>query len=137
MPNFINFEVQTGTGIIHLNRPDVLNALNLEMAKLFFYKLNEWQSDRSIERVLLIGEGKAFCAGGDIKSLFLASEKSYEDTLKLAGDLGQDLKKGQAISDSVLRYLAYAQDITIPIGKRARDIISNKTGLLKCSNSNG
>ena len=66
-----------------------------------------------------------------IADTFLASEKSYEDTLKLAGDLGQDLKKGQAISDSVLRYLAYAQDITIPIGKRARDIISNKTGLLK------
>ena len=46
------------------------------MAKLFFYKLKEWQSDRSIKRVLLIGDGKAFCAGGDLKSLFLSSEKS-------------------------------------------------------------
>ena len=76
MSNFINFEVQTGTGIIRLNRPNALNALNLEMAKLFFCKLKEWQSDGSIKRVLLIGEGKAFCAGGDIKSLFLSSEES-------------------------------------------------------------
>jgi enoyl-CoA hydratase/carnithine racemase len=72
----INFEIQTGTGIIHLNRPKVLNALNLEMVELFLEKLKEWQFDSSIKRVLLTGKGKALCAGGDIKSLFYSSGKS-------------------------------------------------------------
>ena len=76
MNNFINFEVQNKTGIIHFNRPKALNALNLEMAELFLHKLKEWQSDSSIKRVLLTGEGKALCVGGDIKSLFLSSGKS-------------------------------------------------------------
>ena len=39
MNNFINFEIQFNTGIIHLNRPNALNALNLEMAESFLYKL--------------------------------------------------------------------------------------------------
>ena len=76
MNNFINFEVQNKTGIIHFNRPKALNALNLEMAELFLHKLKEWQSDSSIKRVLLTGEGKALCAGGDIKSLYISSGKS-------------------------------------------------------------
>ena len=76
MSNAINFKVQTGTGIIHLNRPNVLNALNLKMVELFFDKLKKWQFDSSIKRVLLMGEGQALCAGGDIKSLFLSSGKS-------------------------------------------------------------
>ena len=76
MNQAINFKIQNSTGIIHLNRPKVLNALNLEMVELFLDKLKKWQLDFSIKRVLLTGEGKALCAGGDIKSLFLSSGKS-------------------------------------------------------------
>ena len=38
--------------------------------------MERWKTDISIKRVLLTGEGKALCAGGDIKSLFLSSGKS-------------------------------------------------------------
>ena len=65
MSNAINFKVQTGTGIILLNRPKALHALNLEMVELFLDQLKEWQTDSYIKRVLLTGEGKSFCAGGD------------------------------------------------------------------------
>ena len=76
MNSSINFMEQSGTGIISLNNPKVLNALNLEMVELFFNKLKEWQSKSSIKRVLLKGEGKALSAGGDIKYLFLSTGKS-------------------------------------------------------------
>ena len=76
MKNYINFKVKTSTGIIYLNRPKALNAINLEMVELYFDKLKKWQIDSSIKRVLLIGEGKALCAGGDIKSLYLSSKES-------------------------------------------------------------
>jgi len=72
----IHFKIQSGTGIIHLNRPKVLNALDLEMATLFLDKLKEWKINKTIKRVLLVGEGKALCAGGDIKSLFFSSDIS-------------------------------------------------------------
>ena len=68
----IIFEVKNSTGIITLNRPKALNALNLNMAIQFSDKLKEWEDDDTIERVLLLGEGNHFCAGGDVKSVHLS-----------------------------------------------------------------
>jgi len=74
--NFIQFSIVSDTGIINLNRPKVLNALNLEMAQQFYKKIREWNSDSQIKRVLLKGEGKSLCTGGDIKSLYFSSNKN-------------------------------------------------------------
>ena len=72
----ILFSETNQTGIIKLNRPKALNALNLEMAKKFYDKLLEWEENNNISRVILYGEGKHFCAGGDVKSLVLAGKKN-------------------------------------------------------------
>ena len=72
----IVFSETNQTGIIKLNRPKALNALNLEMAKKFHDKLLEWEEKDKILRVLLVGEGKHFCAGGDVKSLVLAGKEN-------------------------------------------------------------
>ena len=76
MINSILFKEQSGTGIIKLNKPETLNALDLEMAKLFLKKLKQWQNDKKIERVLLVSDGKAFCAGGDVKAMCLSNNVS-------------------------------------------------------------
>ena len=72
----IVFSETNQTGIIKLNRPKALNALNLEMAKKFHDQLLEWEEKDNILRVLLVGEGKHFCAGGDVKSLVLAGKEN-------------------------------------------------------------
>ena len=72
----IVFEQVKSTGIIKLNRPKALNALNFEMSEKFSYQLSEWCKNDSIKQVLLIGEGKHFCAGGDVKSLSLEGKES-------------------------------------------------------------
>ena len=54
-----------------------MNALDLQMVELFLSKLNNWQKDNSIKRVLLKGEGKAFCAGG-VESVLIS--KTYNPT---------------------------------------------------------
>ena len=72
----IFFEIKKTTGIITLNRPKALNALNLSMAEQFSDKLKEWEEDDKIERVLLQGAGKHFCAGGDVKSVHLSGQFS-------------------------------------------------------------
>ena len=72
----IVFTETNQTGIIKLNRPKALNALNLEMAKKFHDKLLEWEEKDNILRVLLVGEGKHFCAGGDVKSLVIAGKEN-------------------------------------------------------------
>ena len=63
---------------IVLNRPRVLNSLNLEMIRSIQNALNQAEADKRCEFVLLYGTGeKGFCAGGDVKALARAiREKS-------------------------------------------------------------
>ena len=75
MAEFINFINTNNTGIIILERPKVLNALNLKMAISIKKKLIQWKNNKNIRRIIIKGTGKAFCAGGDIKSICLAKKK--------------------------------------------------------------
>jgi enoyl-CoA hydratase/carnithine racemase len=57
-------------GIATLNAEKSLNALTLEMIRLLDAQLKRWSVDESIACVVLLGAGgKAFCAGGDVRSL--------------------------------------------------------------------
>jgi enoyl-CoA hydratase len=58
-------------GLITLNRPKVLNALNHKMFNIINYHLAEWETADNIKAVIIrAAEGRAFCAGGDIRSAY-------------------------------------------------------------------
>jgi 2-(1,2-epoxy-1,2-dihydrophenyl)acetyl-CoA isomerase len=60
-------EEHTGAvATLRLNRPDKLNAINLEMARALVQALLRVSEDKSVHAVILTGEGRAFCAGGDL-----------------------------------------------------------------------
>lgn len=59
-------EKREGVGIITLNRPEVLNALNLQLANELVAALEKCQKDKSVRTVIIKGAGKAFCSGGDL-----------------------------------------------------------------------
>ncbi|MFZ4762697.1 MAG: enoyl-CoA hydratase/isomerase family protein [Alphaproteobacteria bacterium] len=66
-------------GLLTLNRPQVLNALNLEIVSGLLQQLKIWAVDDSIQLILLRGNGeRAFCAGGDIRALFEAGRSAKE-----------------------------------------------------------
>ncbi|HBA39636.1 MAG TPA: hypothetical protein DCZ05_07815 [Deltaproteobacteria bacterium] len=57
-------------GFITLNHPRLLNALNLRMLHLIAGKLQEWRGRADIVCVVLnAASERAFCSGGDVKSL--------------------------------------------------------------------
>ncbi|XP_075971979.1 3-hydroxyisobutyryl-CoA hydrolase, mitochondrial-like [Anticarsia gemmatalis] len=61
------FETLNNAGVITLNRPKVLNSLNMSMASKLLPQLQEWESQKAL--VIIKGSGeKAFCAGGDVKA---------------------------------------------------------------------
>lgn len=63
-------EVRNHIGHLTLNRPGGLNAINLEMVRSLQQQLDAWVEDPQVKAVVLRGAGeKAFCAGGDIRSL--------------------------------------------------------------------
>ena len=54
---------------LKLNRPKGFNSFNREMALLFQDELKACYKDDSIRAILITGEGKAFCAGQDLKEV--------------------------------------------------------------------
>lgn len=73
----ILFEERGVLGIITLNRPKALNSLSTDMCAQMDKALIKWAEDDGIKAVVIQGAGeKAFCAGGDVKTL---AENSPED----------------------------------------------------------
>ncbi|WP_085694751.1 MULTISPECIES: enoyl-CoA hydratase/isomerase family protein [unclassified Pseudomonas] len=69
--NDVLAEVRNHIGHLTLNRPAGLNALTLDMVRQLQRHLDAWAGDDRIRAVVLRGAGeKAFCAGGDIRSLY-------------------------------------------------------------------
>ncbi|MCQ4310355.1 enoyl-CoA hydratase/isomerase family protein [Pseudomonas stutzeri] len=64
-------EIRNRVGYLTLNRPAGLNALTLPMVRTLHRQLQDWADDQDVVAVVLRGAGeKAFCAGGDIRSLY-------------------------------------------------------------------
>lgn len=103
-------------GHIELNRPNALNALNFDMVQHMHEALDKWECDDSIEAVMVTGVGeKAFCAGGDVKSIYLAGK---------AGDIGRtgtltadffraEYTLNHRIANYRKPYLAYMDGVTM------------------------
>ena len=65
-------------GVLTLNKPKALNALDLEMASVLLNALQKWENNRDLVCVVLKAAGeKAFCAGGDIVSMYNAMLESH------------------------------------------------------------
>lgn len=72
MDHDVIFEELSGNdghlGVITLNRPQVLNAINHQMVNDIYAKLTEWSTEKKIKAIIIRAvSGRAFCAGGDIR----------------------------------------------------------------------
>lgn len=65
-PETVRFTVENGIATITLARPEKLNALDAGMIAALARIVDRLDHDGSIRVAILTGEGKAFCAGGDI-----------------------------------------------------------------------
>lgn len=61
-------EVGKSAGLITLNRPKALNAINLDMVRQIYAAMKGWQDSKSLVVIKGTGE-KAFCAGGDVRAV--------------------------------------------------------------------
>lgn len=67
-------------GRIRLNRPKALNSLTLEMVRAIASALNSFESDPTINSVLLDGEGsRGLCAGGDIRVIHDSGQRQDDE----------------------------------------------------------
>lgn len=74
-------KISNSVALVTLNRPKALNSLNSEMCNLMKALMREWNKG-GVGAFIMKGSGeKAFCAGGDVKSI-------WEDVVRGGDDLG-------------------------------------------------
>ena len=71
-------EAEDGVGIITLNRPDKLNAMNRRLVSELHDAVQRFDADDAVGCIVLTGAGRAFSAGGDIHEQ-LADDARYSD----------------------------------------------------------
>jgi 2-(1,2-epoxy-1,2-dihydrophenyl)acetyl-CoA isomerase len=93
---------------LRLNRPDRLNALNIEMARALVAGLLRASDDKSVRAVVITGAGRGFCAGGDVGLL-------------------RDLRKRKA-SRELEPLLTAGKEICIAIASMTKPVIAAVNG---------
>ncbi|WP_242127147.1 enoyl-CoA hydratase/isomerase family protein [Sphingobium sp. Sx8-8] len=69
MAELIQYAVREGVGILTLNRPDKLNAINDEMHEQLHHQFDRALDDPDSRAILIRAEGRAFCTGRDTTML--------------------------------------------------------------------
>jgi len=65
----IELKIENKIAYIKLNRPEVFNSFNREMAIRLQDTLGDCEANNDVRAIVLTGNGKAFCAGQDLKEV--------------------------------------------------------------------
>ncbi len=74
----LDVDIQAGVAIVTLNRPEVHNAVNYQMHLGLENIFRDLSRDRSVGAVVITGQGKSFCAGGDLKDFTIPDERPID-----------------------------------------------------------
>ena len=89
-------EKRDGYAIITLNRPDEMNALSRALRGDIIAAFEDCQADENIRVLILTGNGRAFCAGMDLKEL---GSSDFDDS---ADEVGNEMQVAVAALRSVI-----------------------------------
>ena len=91
----IGFERKGKAGLVKLTRTSALNALTHKMILALDRALQTWEDDPEVACVILEGEGRAFCAGGDVVAAYKARQEGapayefFRDEYRLNARIGR------------------------------------------------
>lgn len=75
----VKFEINNGTAVITINRPQVYNALNIQGKLDIISAIREANKDATVRSIVLAAEGKAFCSGQDLNDRTVDATKGPVD----------------------------------------------------------
>jgi len=70
--------IHNNVGYVMLNRPEYMNAFNLELAEQFIRSMEIFRNDESVRVIVVKGVGKVFSAGGDVKEMLGDVERGID-----------------------------------------------------------
>ena len=91
------WNVAEGVGVLTLSRPDKLNALTFEVYAGLAKKLRELREDETVKAVVITGQGKGFCSGGDVDAiigaLFEGDTRDVLEFTRLTGEVIENIRR--------------------------------------------
>ena len=85
-------DIDSGIATLTLNRPNQYNALSRELLKALKASLHKLATDETVRVVIIAANGKAFCAGHDLKEMRSSEERAFHQELfSLCGDMMQTI----------------------------------------------
>jgi len=94
-------ETRGKVGLIRLNRPQALNALNRALMTDLTHALDAFEADANIGCIVITGSDKAFAAGADIKEM---AEKSFAEAY--LGDFAANWDRAATVRKPVIAAVA-------------------------------
>lgn len=100
------YENRDNIGIITLNRPERLNAINVSLLRDFMTRLDYARKDKKAGVIILSGAGRAFCAGEDLKETSAGKdiETWVEETDRLQDIQRMIMRLGKPLIAAVAGY---------------------------------
>lgn len=90
------YDVQAGVATITLNRPEVLNALTFAIYAQLRDLMEALRYDEAVKVVIITGEGRGFCSGGDVENIIGAmldqDVKGHLEFTRLTGALVKNMR---------------------------------------------
>ena len=91
MSSLITYKKSDHTAIVTLNNEGRFNTLSTEMADALVALVNKANGDTDVKSIILTGEGKSFCVGGDMHNFFgprVTGEIPWDEQDDRLGGLG-------------------------------------------------
>jgi methylglutaconyl-CoA hydratase len=92
MTDPVLYKTENAVATITLNRPDVLNAFNEQVIEGLIKCFTKAAKDKDVRVVVLRGEGKSFCAGGDLNWMKRSAGYTRKENEADAARLGKLLQ---------------------------------------------
>ena len=106
--------------VLRLNRPEALNALNEPLLRALLGSVDAARRDPAVRCLLVLGAGRAFCAGGDLKAMLAMKDKEeFRAYIQLFQQLSGDSGAGATLGSFKSRIAGIGPQIGyfFPVGK--------------------
>jgi len=135
------YDVHDSIATITFNRPDKLNALTFNVYAQFRDLMETLRYDDAVKVVIITGEGKGFCSGGDVEEiigeLFRRDVKEHLEFTRMTGALIQNMRlldkpiiaAVNGIAAGAGAVIALASDLRVASEKARFAFLFTKVGL--------
>lgn len=112
----VNYSIEGRVAHVEMNRPESLNALNVEMIHELAAVMKELSNLEEIDIVVLKGAGRAFSSGGDIKTMLMdANENDFPVVMDAINELVVTLYSMPKITISAIKGAAAGLGLSLAL----------------------